>query len=84
MDLLGSVEKRARDALGKLRLKAAQEGWDPERLEKEKSLFMLSHEVTICSAPGCLELVAAVPGFNELELTCDDHTPPGKGGAGAR
>lgn len=83
MDLLGSVERRAREALGELGQKAASESWDLERIEKEKSLFMLSHEVTLCSAPGCLELVAPVPGFADLDLTCDAHSLPGGGSPGA-
>ena len=83
MDLLEKVQQRARNALAELSQKGTEEGWDQERLEKEKSLFMLSHEVTLCTALGCLELAASVPGFSELDITCDAHTPPGEGGSGA-
>ena len=83
MDLLSSVKQRALKALAVLRDKAASEGWDPARLEREKDLFMLGHEVTLCSAPGCLEMASPVPGFNELELKCPAHDVDGQGSPGA-
>ena len=82
MDLLKSVEKEAREALVRLRHKASREAWDSERLEREKSLFIMDHEVTMCSVAGCLDLATAVPGFDHLDLKCPVHEAAGRGSPG--
>ena len=82
MDLLRSVERNARIALANLRDKAAQDAWDQERLEREKGLFIMGHEVTLCSEAGCLELATAVPGFDHLDLKCPAHEAADQGAQG--
>lgn len=79
MTLISSVEKRARQALGELRQQAADRGWDAARVEQEKDRFLLGHEVTLCSAEGCLELLFALPGYDGLAYTCPAHTAADEG-----
>ncbi len=79
MDLIGSVEKRAKAALGEVREKAEAEGWGVEQIEAAKATLVLNHEVTLCSAPGCLEMLFALPGYDNLGYTCAAHTPADEG-----
>lgn len=70
-DLIGRVARKAEQALTELRQRAADESWDEARLAQEKSLFELRHEVTLCSVPGCTEMVHPIPGFRDLR--CPRH-----------
>lgn len=66
---LERVAARARAALAELVRRAAEEGWEVERVEQEKDLLALSHEVSLCATPGCLSLATPVPGFSDAR--CD-------------
>ena len=66
MDMISRVGRRAEEALVELRSQAAEEGWDAERIEKEKSLFELRHEVSLCCTPGCTNMAEPIPGFADL------------------
>ena len=75
MSILDGIRRRAEEALETLTRRAADEGWDTERIEGEKDLYMLSHEVSLCQHPGCLVMVNPIPGF--LYIRCDDHAESG-------
>lgn len=75
MTILDGIARRAEEALDKLRQRAADEGWDTERIEHEKDLFGLSYEVSLCQHPGCLVMVNPIPGF--LYIKCDAHAEDG-------
>lgn len=74
MSILDAVTRRAEAALVRLCERAQQERWDTTRIEHEKSLYQLKHEVTLCQAPGCLVMVKTIPGF--LYARCDEHQQP--------
>ncbi len=71
MTILEGIAKRAEGALQALRQRAADEGWDDHRVEREKDLYMLSHEVSLCQHPGCMVMVNPIPGF--LFIRCAAH-----------
>ena len=75
MTILDAVTKRAEAALEELSQRAKTEGWDDDRVEHEKDLYMLSHEVSLCQSPGCLVMVQSIPGF--LYIKCKDHQDSG-------
>jgi hypothetical protein len=66
MDILSRVRQAAEVALEELRQRAQRESWDTARIEREKQLFQLRTEVTLCSAVGCLNMVEPLPGFRDL------------------
>jgi len=76
MTILTGIIRRAEEALEELRQRAAAEGWDIKRIEREKDRFMLSHEVSLCQEPGCLVMGTPLPGF--LYITCDEHADTGE------
>jgi len=56
----------AEQALREARERASRQGWDEERVEREKARLGLQHDVTLCATPGCLGLASGVPGFRDL------------------
>lgn len=79
MSILDRVEREARAALESLRQQARQQAWDTERIEQAKNLYELSHEVTLCSRPGCLTMAQPFPGFRDLRCERHQQPPPGAG-----
>ena len=75
MTILDGVTRRAEHALEELQRRAGQEGWDTDRIEREKDLYMLNHEVSLCQDPGCMVMVQSIPGF--LWITCEEHRDVG-------
>ena len=39
---------------------------DLERIQREKQLFELGSEVTLCCKPGCMRMAEPIPGFREI------------------
>ena len=75
MTILDGITKRAEAALEELCQRAQAEGWDTDRVEREKDLYLFSHEVSLCQSPGCLVMVQSLPGF--LFARCKDHQDSG-------
>lgn len=75
MTILDAITRRAEAALEELCRRAAAEGWDADRVEREKDLYMLSHEVSLCQSPGCMVMVNSIPGF--LYIMCEAHRESG-------
>ena len=71
MTVIEKVRQAAEAALESLRQRARAESWDLERINREKQLFELSSEVTLCCKPGCLRMAAPIPGFREI--LCEEH-----------
>lgn len=71
MGIIDRVRERATAALGGVRERAEREAWDQARVEREKSLFELEYEVTLCAEASCWNLVHPIPGFRDLR--CKDH-----------
>ncbi len=66
MSVIDKVRQAAEASLRELRKRAQDEGWDLERIQREKQLFELGSEVTLCCKPGCMRMAAPIPGFREI------------------
>jgi hypothetical protein len=66
MDMISRIQRAVEAALEELRSRARAEGWDEERVEREKRLFELGHEVTLCATPGCMKMAEPLPGFRDI------------------
>jgi hypothetical protein len=69
MDIISRVRQAAEAELLELRARAKVEKWDLDRIEREKVLFELGHEVTLCSTAGCLNLAEPIPGYRDLHCS---------------
>lgn len=66
MTVIDRVRQAAEAALNGLKQRAVAEGWDLERIKREKQLFELNSEVTLCCRPGCMRMAEPIPGFRDI------------------
>ncbi len=66
MSVIDKIRQAAEAALSEFRKRAQVEGWDLERIQREKQLFELGSEVTLCCKPGCMRMAEPIPGFREI------------------
>jgi hypothetical protein len=69
MTLIDRIREKASEELRALQRRAEEEGWEIERVEREKQRFELNSEVTLCCEPGCLNMAVPLPGFREVQCS---------------